>query len=126
MALVSADAHGRVYEFSLGDEDMPAIAHFTTNRLELKFEEELKVVARDPQGVIRAMVASKPGTRKITATVIGYIEKGFTPAVLPSSFNFEDRFYIILGSGHPRILGDYNNLTLEAESYSGMTSLAIG
>ncbi len=133
--LVSADAYGSLYQFAIGDSDIPAIDNFITQQLELKFDEALVAYARDLGGTVQAMVTSKPGRRKITAILTGLIAVGAELSTISDSFSFDGRFYIIrtasegVASGVSQEMpksGDFRIITLMAESHPAINSLGAG
>jgi hypothetical protein len=122
MPLVNSNQFGQQYLFGFLSSDAPTIAGFVARSAELRFEAETFAQAQEGEGLTESVVTTKPLKRKVTATFGGYIITGFDPTTLPASFTFLGRFYIIRNVSQPKRKGEFNEVTLEAESYALITS----
>ena len=122
MALVNSNQFGQTYLFGFLSSDAPVITGFVARSAELRFEAETFAQAQDGEGVTESIVTTKPDKRKITATFGGYIISGFDPSSISASFTFLGRFYIVRNISQPKKKGEFNEASLEAESYALITS----
>ena len=122
MPLVNSNQFGQSYLFGFSSSDAPTITGFVARSAELRYEAETFAQAQDGEGVTESVVTTKPDKRKITATFGGYIITGFDPASISASFTFLTRFFIVRNVSQPKRKGEFNEVTLEAESYALITS----
>jgi len=122
MPLVNSNQFGQSYLFGFSSSDAPTITGFVARSAELRYEAETFAQAQDGEGVTESIVTTKPDKRKITATFGGYIITGFDPSSISASFTFLTRFYIVRNVSQPKRKGEFNEVTLEAESYALITS----
>lgn len=122
MALVDSNQYGATYEFSVESGDVPSISGLTLRRAELKWDPEVFATATNGEGHVDAVGVSKPAKHMITGTFTGYIAAGTDPNSLAQTFTFEGRFFIRRSFTQPRQKGDFWEITLEAVSYSNVTS----
>ncbi len=122
MPLVNSNQFGQSYLFGFLSSDAPVITGFVARSAELRFEAETFAQAQDGEGLTESVVTTKPNKRKITATFGGYIIAGFDPSTISASFTFLTRFYIVRNVSQPKRKGEFNEVTLEAESYALVTS----
>lgn len=122
MALVNSNQFGASYLFGFLSTDAPTITGFVARSAELRFEAETFAQAQDGEGLTESVVTTKPDKRKITATFGGYILTGFDPSAISASFMFLGRFYIVRNVSQPKRKGEFNEVSLEAESYALITS----
>jgi hypothetical protein len=122
MALVSSNQYGASYLFGFSSSDAPTITGFVARSAELRYEAESWAAATDGEGVTEAITTTKPEKRKITATFTGYIITGFDPSTIGDSFTFLSRKYIVRNVSQPKRKGEYNEASLEAESYANVTT----
>lgn len=118
MPLVNSNQFGASYLFGFSSSDAPTITGFVARSAELRYEAETFAQAQDGEGVTESIVTTKPNKRKITATFGGYILSGFDPSSISASFTFLGRFYIVRNVSQPKRKGEFNEVTLEAESYA--------
>jgi hypothetical protein len=122
MPLVNSNQFGQSYLFGFLSSDAPSISGFIARSAELRFEAETFAQAQDGEGLTESVVTTKPESRKITATFGGYIQTGFDPSTISASFTFLGRFYIVRNVSQPKRKGEFNEVSLEAESYALITS----
>ena len=122
MPLVNSNQFGQSYLFGFLSSDAPAITGFVARSAELRYEAETFAQANDGEGLTESVVTTKPNMRKVTATFGGYIITGFDPAAISASLTFLGRFYIVRNVSQPKRKGEFNEVTLEAESYGLITS----
>lgn len=122
MPLVNSNQFGQSYLFGFSSSDAPTITGFVARSAELRYEAETFAQAQDGEGITESVVTTKPDKRKITATFGGYIISGFDPSSISASFTFLTRFYIVRNVSQPKRKGEFNEVTLEAESYALITS----
>lgn len=122
MPLVNSNQFGQSYLFGFSSTDAPAITGFVARSAELRYEAETFAQAQDGEGVTESVVTTMPNKRKITATFGGYIITGFDPSAISASFTFLGRFYIVRNVTQPKRKGEFNEVSLEAESYALITS----
>jgi hypothetical protein len=122
MALVNSNQYGASYIFGFASSDAPTITGFVARAAELRYEAETFAQAQDGEGVTESIVTTKPDKRKITATFSGYILTGFDPSGIAATFSFLSRFYIVRNVSQPKKKGEFNEVSLEAESYALITS----
>lgn len=122
MALVNSNQFGQSYLFGFLSTDAPTITGFVARSAELRFEAETFAQAQDGEGVTESIVTTKPDKRKVTATFGGYIITGFDPTAISASFTFLGKFYIVRNVSQPKRKGEFNEVSLEAESYALITS----
>jgi hypothetical protein len=122
MALVNSNQFGASYLFGFSSADAPTITGFVARSAELRYEAETFAQAQDGEGLTESVVTTKPNKRKITATFGGYIVTGFDPSSISASFTFLGRFYIVRNVSQPKRKGEFNEVSLEAESYALVTS----
>lgn len=122
MPLVNSNQFGASYLFGFASSDAPSITGFVARAAELRYEAETFAQAQDGEGLTEAIATTKPDKRKITATFSGYILSGFDPSTISASFTFLSRFYIVRNVSQPKRKGEFNECTLEAESYALVTS----
>jgi len=122
MPLVNSNQFGQTYLFGFSSSDAPTITGFVARSAELRFEAETFAQAQDGEGVTESVVTTKPNLRKVTATFGGYIITGFDPSSISASFSFLGRFYIVRNVSQPKRKGEFNEVSLEAESYALITS----
>jgi hypothetical protein len=118
MPLVNSNQFGQSYLFGFSSSDAPTITGFVARSAELRYEAETFAQAQDGEGLTESVVTTKPNKRKITATFGGYIITGFDPSSISASFLFLGRFYIVRNVTQPKRKGEFNEVTLEAESYA--------
>jgi hypothetical protein len=124
MPLVNSNQFGQSYKFGFQDADAPTIVGFVPRAAELRWEAETFSAATDGEGLADSITTTKPDKRKITATFSGYIRAGFDASAISHSFTFQGRFYIVRNITDPRRKGEYNEASLECESYANVTSVA--
>jgi hypothetical protein len=112
---------GQTWEFGFPSDDAPPITGFFARSAELRYEAEVFAQAQDGEGHTDSVVTSVGAMRKITGTFTGYIEAGFNVDSIGDSFPFVDRFFITRNVSVPRRKGEFAEVTLEAESYGGIT-----
>jgi hypothetical protein len=122
MALVSSNQYGASYLFGFSSGDAPTITGFVARGAELRYEAEAWAAATDGEGVTEAITTTKPEKRKITATFNGYVITGFDPSTIADSFTFLTRKYIVRNVTQPKRKGEYNEASLECESYANITT----
>lgn len=122
MPLVNSNQFGQSYLFGFSSSDAPTITGFVARSAELRYEAETFAQAQDGEGVTESVVTTKPNIRKVTATFGGYIITGFDPSSISASFSFLGRFYIVRNVSQPKRKGEFNEVSLEAESYALITS----
>lgn len=122
MPLVNSNQFGQSYLFGFASTDAPTVTGFVARAAELRYEAETFAVAQDGEGITEAVVTTKPAMRKIVATFSGYILSGFDPSSISASFTFASRFFIVKNVSQPKRKGEFNEVTLEAESYALVTS----
>jgi hypothetical protein len=122
MPLVNSNQFGQQYLFGFLSSDAPTITGFVARSAELRFEAETFAQAQDGEGLTESVVTTKPNKRKVTASFGGYIITGFDPSNIAASFTFLGRFYIVRNVSQPKRKGEFNEVTLEAESYALITS----
>lgn len=122
MPLVNSNQFGASYLFGFTSSDAPTITGFVARSAELRYEAETFAQAQDGEGITESVVTTKPNKRKITATFGGYILSGFDPSSISASFTFLGRFYIVRNVSQPKRKGEFNEVSLEAESYALITS----
>jgi len=122
MPLVNSNQYGQQYVFGFLSTDAPTITGFVARTAELRFEAETFVQATDGEGITESVVTTKPNARKITATFGGYIITGFDPTQISATFTFLSKFYIVRNVSQPKRKGEFNEVSLEAESYFLVTS----
>lgn len=119
--------HGAAYEFGFPSDAAATIdptGKFIARSAELRYEAEVFAQAQDGEGHTDSVVTSAGAFRKITATFTGYILADFNPDDILESFSFLDRFYITRNISVPRRKGEFAEVSLEAESYGGITAPA--
>jgi hypothetical protein len=121
MALVNSNQYGASYLFGFLSSDAPTITGFVARSAELRYEAETFAQAQDGEGLTESVVTTKPDKRKITATFGGYIITGFNPATIAATFTFAGRFFIVRNVSQPKRKGEFNEVSLEAESYALIT-----
>lgn len=122
MPLVNSNQYGASYLFGFLSSDAPTITGFVARSAELRYEAETFAQAQDGEGLTESIVTTKPNKRKITATFGGYIFSGFDPDSISASFTFLGRFYIVRNVTQPKRKGEFNEVSLEAESYALISS----
>lgn len=122
MPLVNSNQFGQSYLFGFSSSDAPSITGFVARSAELRYEAETFSQAQDGEGVTESVVTTKPNKRKITATFGGYLTSTFNPSTISATFTFLGRFYIVKNVSQPKRKGEFNEATLEAESYALITS----
>jgi hypothetical protein len=125
MALVNSNQYGQSYLFGFLSTDAPTITGFVARSAELRYEAETFVQAQDGEGVTESVVTTKPTARKITATFGGYIISGFDGSGIGDHFTFgspTSRFFIVRNVSVPKRKGEFNEVSLEAESYFLITT----
>jgi hypothetical protein len=122
MPLVNSNQYGASYLFGFLSSDAPVITGFVARSAELRYEAETFATATDGEGVTEGVVTTKPAKRKITGTFTGYIQTGFNPATISADFMFLGRKYIVRNITQPKRKGEYNEASLEAESYANVTT----
>jgi len=118
MALVNSNQYGASYLFGFLSSDAPSITGFVARSAELRYEAETFAQATDGEGVTESIVTTKPDKRKVTGTFGGYILAGFDPSGIADHFTFLTRFYIVRNVSQPKRKGEFNEVSLEAESYA--------
>lgn len=120
MALTNSNQFGQSYLFGFLSTDAPLITGFVARSAELRYEAETFAQAQDGEGITESVVTTKPDKRKITATFGGYILSGFDASSISANFSFGSptRFYIVRNVSVPKRKGEFNEVTLEAESYA--------
>jgi len=126
MPLVNSNQYGQSYLFGFTSTDAPTITGFVARSAELRYEAETFAQAQDGEGVTESIVTTKPDKRKVTGTFGGYIITGFDPSGISAGFNFPpsgpgSRFYIVRNVSQPKRKGEFNEVSLEAESYALIT-----
>ena len=124
MALVNSNQYGQSYLFGFLSSDAPSVTGFVARSAELRYEAETFVQAQDGEGITESVVTTRPTKRKITATFGGYIISGFDGSQLGDSFTFPPstgRFFIVRNVSVPKRKGEFNEVSLEAESYALIT-----
>ena len=117
--------HGATYEFGFPSDAAATIdptGNFVARSAELRYEAEVFAQAQDGEGHTDSVVTSAGTFRKITATFTGYILADFDPAHIVDSFPFLGRFFITRNVSVPRRKGEFAEVSLEAESYGGITA----
>ncbi len=122
MALVNSNQYGQSYLFGFSSADAPVITGFVARSAELRYEAETFAQAQDGEGVTESVVTTKPDKRKVTATFGGYIITGFDPSSISATFTFASRFFIVRNVSQPKKKGEFNEASLEAESYALVVS----
>lgn len=122
MPLANSNQYGQSYLFGFSSADAPTITGFVARSAELRYEAETFAQAQDGEGITESVVTTKPDKRKITATFGGYILSGFDPSSISATFNFAGRFFIVRNVSQPKRKGEFNEVSLEAESYALVTS----
>lgn len=122
MPLTNSNQFGASYLFGFLSSDAPTITGFVARSAELRYEAETFAQAQDGEGLTESVVTTKADKRKITGTFGGYILSGFDPSGISASFSFAGRFFIVKNVSQPKRKGEFNEVSLEAESYSLVTS----
>lgn len=125
MALQYSNQYGAAYLFGFLSTDAPTITGFVARSAELRYEAETFATATNGEGVTEAVVTTQSQNRKITATFGGYIISGFDGSGIGAYFTFgtpTSRFYIVRNVSVPKRKGEFNEVSLEAESYVLITS----
>lgn len=122
MPLTNSNQYGQSYLFGFLSSDAPTITGFVARSAELRYEAETFAQAQDGEGITESVVTTKPDKRKITATFGGYILSGFDPSGIAATFSFASRFFIVRNVSQPKRKGEFNEVTLEAESYALISS----
>lgn len=118
----NSNQFGQSYLFGFTSTDAPTISGFVARSAELRFEAETFAQATDGQGITESVVTTLPGFRKITATFGGYLTTAFNPSTITAGFTFLGRFYIVRNVTQPKRKGEFNEASVEAESYALITS----
>ncbi len=118
MPLTNSNQFGASYLFGFLSSDAPTITGFVARSAELRYEAETFAQAQDGEGLTESIVTTKPDKRKITATFGGYIISGFDPESISASFSFLGRTYIVRNVTQPKRKGEFNEVSVEAESYA--------
>lgn len=122
MPLESATQIGATYVWGFQAADAPNIGPgFVPRRAEIKYEPEVKDMALDGEGHVDSITVSKPDHRKWSTTFTGYITDEFDPNSFPVSFAWLDRTHVLGPITVPKDKGKYAEVTIEAESYAGVT-----
>lgn len=121
-SLVSSTQYGQVYEFGVGAADVPQITGLIPRSAETKYGPEVFAEAKDGEGHTDSVTTSLPTKRQIDGTFAGYITDQFDPLLIPGSFQFLDRLFIIKPNGisKPRRKGEYVEVSIEATSYANV------
>lgn len=117
--------HGQSWEFGFPSDGAPDFGgSFFARSAELRYEAEVFAQAQDGEGHTDSVVTSAGPFRKITGTFTGYIQAGFNVDNIADSFDFPaiSRFFITRNVSVPRRKGEFAEVTVEAESYGGITS----
>ena len=122
MPLVKSSQHGATYKWGFAAADAPSISNFSARGADLTYEPEVKSMATDGEGHVDSVTVSKPTNRKISAKFTGYVAESFDPLSLPEGFTFEGRYHLVGPVSTPRRKGDYWEVTIDTESFAGVSS----
>ena len=118
MPLNNVNQYGASYSFGFQSSDAPSISGFFARSAELRYEAEVFAQAQDGEGMTESIVTTKPNLRKIVGTFTGYLQDGFDPGGISATFGFAGgRTFIVKNVSQAKRKGEFNEVTIEAESY---------
>lgn len=107
----------KTYVFGIADDNAPDIDGIDmVTSAEVRYEPEVFVTATDGTGHATAL-ARTPA--KATGTFTGYTSSG--SATVGLSFQWDSRTWITKSIGESRKKGEFVELSVEAESFAGVT-----
>lgn len=117
MALINTNRYGQPYRFGFQDGDGPTIGGITVRNAEIRQAPEMITDGANVEGHVVALAVTKPEKRKVLATFTGYVSDSFLPSDVPTMFNYSSRVFMVRDVTLPRRKGEFNEVTLEAESF---------
>lgn len=122
MALTKTNQHGTLYRWGFEASDAPTITGFVGRAAQSDIAPEVFSTATDGEGHVDAVAVSKPANRMISLSITGYITDSFDETSVGGTFTYLTRFFIIRKISKPRKKGEFTEVTIDAESYAGVTS----